>query len=751
MGQLQGESAAALSRLDRRVLLDALGEPVFLCEADSGRVLDANTDGWALLGGREHGREPSLADWSAQDAGYTTARATGHLRRALAMGSESFGWVCQRASGSRFVAEVRAVPAGPSGTAAERGLVIVIVRDTSAEQEAREARRIAEERYFGLVQNLPRSAIVLCDRDLRMVLVDGPELETAGYSKAGMEGKLVFEALAPAVAEISARHMRRALDGEHVLTEVPVGDLWYSCHYLPIRSEAGDIPYVMALAVNVTEERRAIERLRSSEERLARIVETAPDPMSILREQDSVITYVNPAFESTFGWSSAEIVGRATTEAGLWHDPDQRLDVLREFRENRRVDSRLIAALTRSGELVEGLLSLRAIEVGGIPCILTSFRDIGELRSAQVALAASEARQRALGDATFEGIAITYDGVVVDTNEQLATLFATTRRALLGCELDTLLVPASPERPRSRAEQGLEGAAERQALRSDGSMFPIEARSRDVMLDGRVVRVTAVRDMTERARAEAERTHLLGELRARNAEMEQFTYTVSHDLKSPLVTITGFLGAIEQDLRDGRHERITPDIRRIRSAAGKMSALLEDLLQLSRVGRVGGPLEPVPLGELARDAAELVAGALDAGHVQLQIAADLPVVHGDRGRLLQLLQNLFDNAAKYSRGAQPPHVELGWREDGECWLLFVRDNGIGIAPEYAERVFGLFEKLDPKSPGTGIGLALARRIVEFHGGRIWVESDGQGGSTFFFSLPRRPLTAGARQADARVT
>jgi len=111
-------------------------------------------------------------------------------------------------------------------------------------------------------------------------------------------------------------------------------------------------------------------------------------------------------------------------------------------------------------------------------------------------------------------------------------------------------------------------------------------------------------------------------------------------------------------------------------------------------------------------------------------------VHGDRGRLVQVLQNLFENAAKYM-GSQPqPKVELGAREEGDDCVFFVRDNGIGVDPKYSERIFGLFEKLDPRSAGTGIGLALVRRIIEFHGGRIWVESDGRTGSTFLFRLPR---------------
>jgi PAS domain S-box-containing protein len=330
--------------------------------------------------------------------------------------------------------------------------------------------------------------------------------------------------------------------------------------------------------------------------------------------------------------------------------------------------------------------------------------------------------------------------VVVDTNEQLAAMYRTTRQQLIGRSFLELIAPASRPAVLAHLEQGLGGACQYQAIRADGTTFPVEARARNVVLDGRPLRVAAIRDMTEHVRAQAERERLMRELQARNAEMEQFTYTVSHDLKSPLVTISGFLGAIERDLREGSPARVASDIARIRSAASKMSALLEDLLKLSRVGRIGGPFEPLSIAELALEAAELVAGVLEAGHIQLDVADDHTLVYGDRGRLLQVFQNLIDNAAKYSAQRPHPRIEVGWRQEvGRC-LVFVRDNGIGIVPEYAERIFGLFEKLDPKSPGTGIGLALVRRIVEFHGGRIWVESDGQSGSAFWFTLPR-PATA----------
>jgi signal transduction histidine kinase len=147
----------------------------------------------------------------------------------------------------------------------------------------------------------------------------------------------------------------------------------------------------------------------------------------------------------------------------------------------------------------------------------------------------------------------------------------------------------------------------------------------------------------------------------------------------------------------------------------------------------------VPFGELAQEAIELVHGRIVECGIDVQINPDLPSVSVDRPRLVEVLQNLIDNAAKFMGRQQLPHIEIGQQgyENGKP-IFYVRDNGIGIAPEHYERVFGLFNKLDPKTDGTGIGLALVRRIIEVHGGRIWVESDLGKGSTFFFTLSQQP-------------
>jgi signal transduction histidine kinase len=239
-----------------------------------------------------------------------------------------------------------------------------------------------------------------------------------------------------------------------------------------------------------------------------------------------------------------------------------------------------------------------------------------------------------------------------------------------------------------------------------------------------------------------EREKLIAQLQSTNAELESFTYTVSHDLKAPLITINGFLNFLQKDALAGDSVRIKTDILRITEAVGKMHRLLTELLELSRIGRMMNEPVDVSFHDLVRDALELVHGRIESRNITVQIslpsgaAPNLPVIRGDRRRLTEVLQNLIDNAAKYM-GSQPdPLIEIGQLggEQGKP-VFFVRDNGIGIAPEQHNRIFGLFNKLNPESEGTGIGLALVKKIIDVHGGRVWVESEAGKGSVFYFTLP----------------
>jgi PAS domain S-box-containing protein len=243
-------------------------------------------------------------------------------------------------------------------------------------------------------------------------------------------------------------------------------------------------------------------------------------------------------------------------------------------------------------------------------------------------------------------------------------------------------------------------------------------------------------DITEAKSAQREREKLIAELEAKNFELERFTYTVSHDLKSPLITINTFLGFVSEDVETGNKENLQADMERIYRATEKMGKLLSEILELSRIGRMGNPPSDAPMADVVNDALEIMSGRLVDNGVEISLAPGLPILHGDCPRLQEVFQNLIENSLKFM-GVQPhPRIEIGARVDGEETVLFVKDNGIGIDPLFHEKVFGLFDKLNPKTEGTGIGLALVKRIVEVHSGRIWVESDGIGhGSTFCFTLP----------------
>ena len=244
-------------------------------------------------------------------------------------------------------------------------------------------------------------------------------------------------------------------------------------------------------------------------------------------------------------------------------------------------------------------------------------------------------------------------------------------------------------------------------------------------------------ELKERKRIEAEREEIIKELENKNAELERFTYTVSHDLKSPLITIGGFIGFLEEDARTGNKEKIKSDILRIREAKDKMHQLLDELLELSRIGRLTNPPSNVPFANIVNEALNMTQGQLANSKAKITIQDNLPAVYVDQARLVEVMQNLIENAIKFTNGQPDAHIEIGVKAKADENIFFIKDNGIGIDPKFHDKIFGLFDKLNPQSEGTGIGLALVKRIIEVHGGRIWVESAGPGtGSAFLFTLPK---------------
>ncbi len=362
----------------------------------------------------------------------------------------------------------------------------------------------------------------------------------------------------------------------------------------------------------------------------------------------------------------------------------------------------------------------------------------------------AEERNRLIVNNSLDAI-ITIDenDAIITWNPMAESIFGYPRKEALGKKLSEIILPPQKRTIEGKIFKDLaikmeEGEhlhnrpTEITAFRCDGYEFAVELLVSPVSIGETQIFICNIRDITERKRADKEKEDLIKELETKNTELEKFTYTVSHDLKSPLVTISGFSSILDLDILKGDTERAKRDTMHIRDAAGKMQTLLDDLLELSRVGRMFNPPEDVPLKEIVQEAISLVAGQIEQKGVRIEVLPDLPVIFADRRRLLEVFQNLIDNAVKFMDNEKEPLIEIGaWKDDEET-LCYVRDNGMGIEPQYQEKIFELFERLDQRIEGTGIGLALIKKIIEVHGGTIWVESKGPGkGSSFNFTLPQK--------------
>ena len=243
------------------------------------------------------------------------------------------------------------------------------------------------------------------------------------------------------------------------------------------------------------------------------------------------------------------------------------------------------------------------------------------------------------------------------------------------------------------------------------------------------------REIALRKQLEKECERLTLALQAKNAELEKCIYTISHDLKSPLLTIAGFTDFMETDAASGNLERVRSDAQHVKNGVDKINNLLEKLLYLSRIGRVDNVPEAVSMEALAREAVVQVSGLITKAGIRVEIHAGMPVVFVDKKRYFQVMHTLIDNAVRYM-GSQPePHVETGARIDGEETICYVRDNGIGIEPCNHNKIFNFCEMRNDKASCSSMGLAIAKRIIELHGGRIWVESEGERqGCTFCFTV-----------------
>jgi len=382
-----------------------------------------------------------------------------------------------------------------------------------------------------------------------------------------------------------------------------------------------------------------------------------------------------------------------------------------------------------------------------------------ELIDNQITLANNEAKFRGVLESSIDGVLmVNHLGKITLANQALSQLTGYSIEELIGETIEKL-VPVKFNEHHKLRESFFNNPRTRRmgsgeilyAKRKNGTHFPVEVSLTPVKTNRGIVVAAMIQDVTVKMKIEDEKESLLKSLEDKNAELELFTYTVSHDLKSPLVTISGFIGLLKKDIDAQDKERIQADFARISEATNTMQTMLNDLLELSRLGSKTNKHSLVTVNSLVRSALEMLTVKIKETNAKISVEKELPTVNVDQVRFIEVYLNLIENALKYKRDNVDPQLTIGTYIDEKIphhIIYFVKDNGIGIDSCYHKKIFGLFERLDSNSQGTGIGLAIVKRIVETHGGKIWVESNPQGlGITMKFTIPQKQFNLSDEQKE----
>lgn len=496
-----------------------------------------------------------------------------------------------------------------------------------------------------------------------------------------------------------------------------------------------------AVGSDITERKQAEANLLLSDQ----ILQQMPSAIIVTDLSGKIQRWTGKA-RDIFGYSASEAVGRPISFIHLpQSDIDSTERILAKIKETGEFFGE-VTGITKSGKTVPIEASAKPIfDKFGRPLVLIcTLRDITFRKKNEQALEESEERFRlAFENANIGVWLIDLEGRLLRANNRMCQILGYNRDELERLNVNDVTHPQDVDLPLEFVEGSLAGKTdhitfEKRYIHKQGYVVWANA-STSLVRDSfgqPLYFISHVQDITRQKLIETERERLISQLETKNTELERMTYTISHDLKSPLITIQGFLTLLEKDAANNASERFEQNIKFIRAAAKKMKQLVDDLLEISRIGRLPSLRETIPLSEMIREAISMVAGSINVRAAKVYVSHDMPTVVGDRARLSQVFQNLIDNAVKFMGTEPNPTIKIGGRIEGNFAVCYVKDNGIGIDPRYHHRIFNLFDRLDTDTEGSGVGLALAKRVVELHGGQIWVESAGAGqGSIFWVKLP----------------
>jgi PAS domain S-box-containing protein len=598
-----------------------------------------------------------------------------------------------------------------------------------------------------LLGRLPDVAVLVFDRDLRFTAAGGSGLARQGWDPKELLGRRLEEVVPePAASELTG-HYRAALAGEarsfrHRGVRRP--ERTNAVDIVPLREVDGTVSGGLVVARDVTQELDRLAALAHSERRLRQLSDSSLD-MLALYDLDGTYLEVSQASQELFGWRPEELVGTSSYE--LFHPDD--LAAIREVHravlaepDPGRVTYRMRCADGGYRWVEVNGHQITDPETGEVTAIQCTTRDITQRRALDAQLQASEQRFRAALTHAPIGMALVgLDGTFLAVNDALGRIVGRTTEALLALTFQAITHPDDLDADLASLDDLMAGRCqayelEKRYLRADGSFVPCELHVsliRDA--SGRPMHfVSQIVDLSERKDVERQLRELNAELLRSNAELERFATVTSHDLRSPLATLRGFLA--ELDEREALPEQQRRQILRVaRDLTTQMAESIEGLLALAQVG--GGRLNVrmVDMHDLVADVVEALAPELEAAGADLRVGV-LPGVAGDPQQLRLLLQNLIANAVRFREPRRRLVITLRAERLPSAWRFTVQDTGRGFHPDKRDAIFEYAMRVDASSEGSGsgIGLATCRRIVERHGGRISAYTDGRG-SRFEFTLP----------------